>query len=160
MKSWFNDLEAREKLLVSVGAAFVIFALFYALLWAPLGKSNARLADDIEDAQKTLLELRRVEGRMVAPSGSQTSRSNSNQSLAILVSQSVNKFSLKDALTRNNPSADDASVTVRFENAGFESLVGWLADLEAAHGLSIRSSSFNKADINGRVDATVTLQRL
>ncbi|MEO1035498.1 MAG: type II secretion system protein M [Pseudomonadota bacterium] len=159
MKEWFEELAPRERLMVLGGAVFVIIALFYALVWSPLSASNARLTDDIEADRKTLAELRRVEGRLTAPSGG-AARQNSGQSLAIVISQSVGRFDLRSALVRNNPSADDSTVTVRFEDAAFEQLVAWLAELERNNSLGVRSSSFNGSGDGGRVDATVTLERL
>ena len=159
MKDWFDELAQREKVMVVGGAVFVIIAVFYALLWAPLTASNARLASDVEADRKTLNELRRVEGRLTPPNGAGGGRT-SNQSLAIVVSQTVVRFELRDALVRNNPSSDDSTVTVRFEDAAWDSLVNWLNTLETSNGLGVRSSSFNRTGDNGRVDATVTLERL
>ncbi|MEM8984588.1 MAG: type II secretion system protein GspM [Pseudomonadota bacterium] len=159
MKDWFDGLAVRERAMVAFGAVFVVVAVFYALVWSPLSISNERLASDIESDRKTLAELRRVEGRLTPPNGG--ARSNpSGQSLAILISQSVTRFQLRDSLVRNNPSADDNTVTVRFENAAFDNLVAWLADLERTSGLGVRSSSFNRTESSGRIDATVTLERL
>ncbi|MEM1264210.1 MAG: type II secretion system protein M [Pseudomonadota bacterium] len=158
MKNWFDGLAAREKAMVAFGAVFVVIALFYALIWAPLSSNNELLASDIESDRKTLTELRRVEGRLTPPSGG--AQRPTGQSLAIVISQSVNRFQLRDSLVRNNPSADDSTVTVRFENAAFDNIVSWLADLERGSSLGVRSSSFNRTETSGRVDATVTLERL
>ena len=160
MKDWFESLAQREKFMVAGGAAFIVVALFYALLWAPLVATNADLTRDVEANRKTLGELRRVEGRLTPPSGDPSVRVAGNQSLAIVISQTVVRFNLRDALVRNNPSSDDSTVTVRFEDASWDSMVSWLNALETSNGLGVRSSSFNRTGDNGRVDATVTLERL
>ena len=158
MKTWFENLAQREKFMVACGAIFVVIALFYALLWSPLSAATEDLERSVAADRKTLGELRRVEGRLTPPTGG--TRNISNQSLAIVVSQSVVRFNLRDALTRNNPSSDDSTVTVRFEDAAWEQLINWLNALETSNGLGVRSSSFNRASDAGRVDATITLERL
>ena len=36
MKDWFEELEPRERLFVSVGAIVVVIAVFWGLVWMPL----------------------------------------------------------------------------------------------------------------------------
>ena len=43
MKDWFESLEMRERLLVSLGAIIVAFALVYEFGWAPLDKHHTLL---------------------------------------------------------------------------------------------------------------------
>lgn len=159
MKDWFSQLQSREQWMVGVGAVFVVLALFYALVWQPLGANSLRLEKDIAADRITMKELRSVQGRITAPGGS-SDRGTADKALVLLISQTVGRFNLNSALQSSQPSSNNATITVRFENAAFDALVSWMADLQTQQGLNVQSGSFSKTSVSGRVNATLTLGRL
>ncbi len=160
MKSWFGQLEARERWMVGGCAVFVALTLFYVLFWQPLGKARANLATDIQRDHALVAELRNYQGRLTPPSGSGTSNNRGSQTLVVLVSQTASRYTLTSALQSSQPSANNESITIRFENAAFDSMVSWLTDLTAQHDLSVQNATVTKAGGPGRVNSTITLSRL
>ena len=160
MKDWFQNLESREQLMVTVGAIFTGLAFLYILLWRPLSTQTTKLENRVEAQQETLDSLARLEGRVSAPSNGGSSGSPRGQSLVVLVSQTVDKFKLDGALKSSQPAGGGRSIRVQFEDASFDTMVSWLGELQQHHGLSVQSASFNRRELSkGRVDSSLTLER-
>ena len=62
MKDWFENLEARERLFVSIGAVVVALSLIYGFVWAPLDRNHAQVTASVSDWQQSLAELRPLKG--------------------------------------------------------------------------------------------------
>ena len=58
MKDWFANLEARERLFVIGGGAFVVIALIYSLAWMPFDKQHRQLASSVANWERSLADLR------------------------------------------------------------------------------------------------------
>lgn len=158
MKAWLDSLESRERLILLVGSVFTLAALIYMLVWEPLNKRSEGLRSDLISTNETIEELIRFEGRITPPAAG-NARASGNRALVLLISQTVAQFGLDSALQSSKPSGNDSTVTVRFENAGFDSLIAWIEELKNSHGLDIRSASFRQTGLSGRVNSTITLQR-
>ena len=84
-----------------------------------------------------------------------------NQSLVVIVDNSLRQRGLTNSLQRSQPTPSGTGIRVEFENAAFDDLMLWLGDLHRGYGLELESGSFSVAsgDIPGRVNSSVTLQR-
>ena len=93
--------------------------------------------------------------------GSQPVVSSGNQSLVVIVDNTLRQRGLYTALQRSQPTPGGNGIRVEFEAAAFDDLVLWLGDLHRLHGLLVQSGSFSVAtgDNPGRVNASVTLER-
>ena len=80
------------------------------------------------------------------------------QSLVVLVDRTARASGLGGNLKRNQPDGDGA-LRLRLEDASFDSLMGWLADLEAEHGIRVNTASFDQAGAEGRVNCSLRLTR-
>ena len=160
MKQWFDGLAPREQLLVSLAAVLTVLVLAYLLVWLPLESANGRLESRVESQREIVSELRQLQGRVPPPSGSSGARTPSagGQSLVVVVDSTVRQQGLGTTLKRSQPTGTD-SIRVVFENAAFDTLVGWLGQLAGQHAIRIDSASFSNRPEPGRVDATLTLQR-
>jgi type II secretory pathway component PulM len=83
-----------------------------------------------------------------------------NESLVVIVDNTLRQRGLYNSLQRSQPIAQNG-IRVEFENAAFDDLVLWLGDLGQSYGLHLQSGSFsrNTAGTAGRVNATVTVER-
>ena len=82
-----------------------------------------------------------------------------NQSLVVIIDDTLRDRGLYDALKRSQPTAGNG-IRVEFENVAFDDLVLWLGDLSNRYGLQVQSGSFsNPSDTEGRVNSTLTLER-
>ena len=61
MRSWFESLEQRERLVLSVGAVLVSLIILWALVWSPLRSGASELDNAVADKQQLLATLQRAQ---------------------------------------------------------------------------------------------------
>lgn len=161
MKDWFLTLETRERLFVSVGVVFVVFAIGWAGIWAPLDAKHKARAERVDTWRQSLAALRPLRGQVQATANGAPANTNPNQSLVVIVDNSLRQRGLYGSLQRSQPTPAGNGIRVEFESAAFDDIVLWLGDLHRQYGLRVEAGSFSLAsgDIPGRVNSTVTLER-
>ncbi|MFQ5546862.1 MAG: type II secretion system protein GspM [Woeseia sp.] len=159
MKSWFDSLQARERVFVLTAAVFLILAVVYLGLWMPLDRGQKRLSLSVDTWKLALAELRPLKGQLQNGGARPTQIAGTNQSLVVIIDNTLRERGLTSSLQRSQPTAGDG-IRVEFDNIAFDDLVLWLGDLSARYGLQVSRGSFSDArDGEGRVDSTVTLER-
>jgi len=160
MKEWFEQLEARERMLVMIAGGLVVVALIVSLGVRPIVNQSARGHERVEDKRELLAELREVAERLGPQRGgaTQTSVASGSQSLVLVVDQTTRSSGLAQHLKRNQPDGA-SSIRLRFENAPFDALITWLDGLQSQHGMSVTSANIDVAAESGRVNCNLTLAR-
>lgn len=157
MKDWFDSLQDRERLFVITAALFLAFAVLYLGIWMPLDRGQKSLSVSVDTWRTALAELRPLKGQLQNPASGQAS--GRNQSLVVIIDNTLRERGLYSALQRSQPTAGNG-IRVEFENVAFDDLVLWLGDLSNSYGLQVQSGNFsNPQDSEGRVNSTVTLER-
>lgn len=161
MKDWFAALAPRERLLVATAAASVIFAVLWFALWVPLVEGHRAALDRVDTWQRSLSALRPMRGQVQAANSGVPAAAGQNQSLVVIVDNSLRQRGLTGSLQRSQPTPSGDGIRVEFENAAFDDLMLWLGDLHRQYGLDVESGNFSVAsgDTPGRVNSSVTLQR-
>jgi general secretion pathway protein M len=157
MKAWFQQLEARQRL-VLIGAAVILLALvLFVQVWEPLQQASdqerARIAQ-----QQALLDWLVAVTPMAQQLQQQriAQRRDNEQSLLVLADQSARAAGLASSLTRIEP-AGQAQVRVWLDNADFLSTMGWLQQLSSRHPIDVNQMTVDRAAAEGRVNVRVTL---
>ncbi len=160
MKDWFDNLEAREQAFVVGGTVFVVVALVYALLWAPLDKNHEAVATSVANWERSLAELRPLKALVATRSRSQGTRVTSQQAPIIVVDQTLRSRGLEQYRRRSQPTTANG-VRVEFEGVPFDDLVLWLGDLGDQHDMHVQAGSLSAITQAGpgRVNASLTLER-
>ena len=157
MRNWFESLQTRERLFVLTAAVFLVFAVLYLGIWMPLDRGQKSLSVSVNDWKIALAELRPLQAQL-QNTGSGP-RAGSNQSLVVIIDNTLRERGLYNALQRSQPSTGNG-IRVEFENVAFDDLVLWLGDLSTRYALQVQSGSFSNArDTEGRVNSTLTLER-
>lgn len=161
MKDWFQGLESREQLFVSLGAVVVVAALFYGFVWSPLDRNHDAMTNSVADWQRSLAELGPLKG--MAQTGGSTSRPTASANLQapiIIVDQTLRSRQLEQFRRRSQPTSSNG-IRVEFENVAFDDLVLWLGDLSEQHSMHVQAGSLSKGSQSGpgRINATLTLER-
>ena len=159
MKAWFEQLEQRERLLVMIAGALVIFAMLVVLIIRPISGQTSRGLEIVDEKRALLTELGQVAQR-IGPQGGGTSAVNitNADSLVVVVDQTTRSTGLATYLKRNQPDGAD-SIRLRFENAPFDTIVEWLAELQLNFGMSATSANIDMTAEPGRVNCNFTLAR-
>lgn len=139
-------------MLALVGSVAAVL-LGYLLIWSPLTSSldglreavprdRARLIEMQHEAQ-TAEQLRRQAPRM------------SNGNLMSVLEQSATQAGVRQQIVRMEPSGPhDARVV--FDHVDFNTLVGWLGNLQQ-QGIAVRRASIDRGEAAGQVSATLLL---
>lgn len=160
MRDWFDSLEPRERVMVGVAFVFVLFAVYWFAVWQPLGRAQAGLEARIENWQTSLAELRPLAARLPSGDAARPARAGANQSLVVIVDNTLRSRGLYASLQRSQPTTTNG-IRVEFNDIAFDDLVLWLGELGARYGLHVQSASFSQSSSNnpGRINAAVTLER-
>lgn len=159
MRDWFEALQPRERLLVLAAALFIAFAVLYLGIWMPLDRGQKNLALRVDDWKTALAELRPLKSRLANPASGEAQLAGADQSLVVIIDNTLREHGLYSSLQRSQPTADNG-IRVEFEKVAFDDLIVWLGDLSARYGLQLQAGSFSNArDSEGRVNSTLTLER-
>lgn len=160
MKSWFDALESRERVMLVTAAVFVAFAVVYFALWSPLDRAHASVAQRVDSLKIALAELQPLKGQTVRAPSTPRGAAGANQSLVVIIDSSLRQRGLYGSLQRSQPTAENG-IRVEFENVAFDDLMMWLGDLSSRYGMQVQSGSFsaNSGKISGRVNSSLTLER-
>ena len=156
MKTWWNDLQARERLILGAGGVAAAIIILWAAIWNPLSVATAELDGDVASKQRLLGELTRLENTTAA--APQGARPAAGGSLFVVVDQTIRSQGLASTLKRNQQNGAD-SVNLTFQAASFDALILWLAQLDREHGIAVQSASFSEARQPGLVNSTLVLRR-
>lgn len=155
MKEWFDGLQPRERVFVSVLGVFMIVFFFYMFLLDPLFKNAQDYREKAERAEQDLAWMQQVVKTLPAQAGSRNAP-RSGQSLNVLVDQTRGRFKL---VAKNTQSVSQNQLRVRLEDASFDSVVQWLGLLRSEHGIAIDVANVSQTEERGTADATLTLSR-
>lgn len=159
MREWFEALAPREQVMVGFAGALTVLIVAWLGIWAPLDGGADRLERSVAAHRQTIAQARRLEGRLSAPGAARSTVAGRNQSLVVIVDSTIRERGLAASLRRSQPTGQD-SIRLQFENAAFDTLVEWLGDLAGRYGLEVSSASFLNRAEPGRVDSTITLERV
>ena len=161
MKDWFAALDSRERMMVGTAAVFIILAIGWFGIWAPLDNGQRSTAERVDVWRTSLAALRPMRAQLQTAGSAPAQTAGQNQSLVVIVDNTLRQRGLTNALQRTQPTPGGDGIRVEFENAAFDDLMLWLGDLNRQYALQVESSSFSIAsDENlGRVNSSLTLQR-
>jgi general secretion pathway protein M len=160
VREWFESLQERERLFVAAAGAVLVLAVFYLGVWMPLDRGQESAARGVETWRSALADLRAMRGDLPAAGTASGAPAGLNQSLVVIVDNTLRSRNLYSSLQRSSPTPGNG-IRLEFESVAFDDLVLWLGDLARDYGLQVQSGSFSASarDAAGRVNATLILER-
>lgn len=152
LSSSLHSLSPRDRRTLLVGG--VIVAILVVLAVIRLDHSVSRLQGQVARKQADLVWMRNAAPEIAAAG---PVRSNSGESLIVVVDQSARESGLGNSLAGSQPSGP-GELSVQLEKAPFDALVGWLARLSQQNGVQIESATIDTAGQPGTVNATLVLK--
>src|SRR5512146_948092 len=153
ISSSLRSLSARDRRTLLIGAVIAVI-LFVLAVILPLDSHVSRLQTAVAKKQADLVWMRRAAPEIAAAG---PVRSNSGESLIVIVDQSARESGLGSSLAGSQPSGR-GSLNVQLEKAPFDTLVGWLARLSQQNGVQIESATIDSAGQPGTVNASLVLK--
>lgn len=160
MKNWWLGLAPRERLILMVGGGFFLLFLFVTRVMQPLNSKLEAAQIELQDRQELLawMQPRAAELRSRRAAGDgpkQTTIAASD--LLVVADQQAKAAGLSDSIKRTNPEAGNG-VRIVLEQARFDDVVQWLAQLYRQSGVEVQNLAITKKDPEGYVDARVSLR--
>lgn len=160
MKTWWEGLNPRERLLVAVGLLAVTATLIFLLVLEPMQVRQARAQAQLATESAALARVRELaaEAGRLQGQAATTARGvlPSGQSLLAVLNDSAVSGGIQGHIERVVPNgAQEASMT--FDGIAFDALMAWLVGLRAQFGVEARQLVIDKTDVPGQVNASLTL---
>lgn len=156
MKEWLASREPRERVVLLGGAAAFVLIVLWAFVLKPLHTETAALRDAVAAKQRLIVNLGRVEGSKLGGATPQGGGRPGRQTLTVLINSTAQSRGL--TLPRITPQGSDV-VSVTFQNASFDALLGWLVSLDTEYSIAVESASFSSARQQGLVNGQLSLRR-
>lgn len=160
LKTWFYSLERRERVIVTIGAIAVVFALFYYAIWQPLNSSLAQARAQVaQQTQQTrwLLGLKR-EARILRARNQSGPIKGQNLAILAIIDSTSRSHGLADAVRRIQPDNNNEAV-VTLDSASFNKMLYWLRMLQQDYNIHVASMTVTSDSKPGLVHARLKLQR-
>lgn len=133
MKSWWNSLSQRERLLVGIGGALLVLMVIYWGAWRPFNNSIESAEKQLSKQREALswMQLRAGDLRQQPAGARQPDRSTTLEAVANTTSRQLGV-----SLTRLQPTEQD--LLVELQVLEFERLMNWLVVMERDYGVSVK----------------------
>lgn len=156
LRTRWDALEARQRLLFGGGAVLMLLLLLYEFLWYPMQTERARLANDLPrlrtsveqfNRDATEIERLRTAGRSRGPA----------LPLPAAIDDAAARTGLKTSIKSVQALGPDRA-QVSIATVGFDSLARLLADLAQTGGITVETLQVAAADA-GRVNVETLVLR-
>jgi general secretion pathway protein M len=161
MKEWISNLDPRERIFLGWGAVMTLGLLVYLFVLQPLQEGMEQAETQVKGKTEQLNRLQTMvrEYKQLGPGEEGKTAKGGNESLLSLVDKTSSEQGLKNAIKRLTPEGDD-KVRISLENAEFDKVVAWLAELAKEYRLHVDSLVLHPNDSIGFVNGNLQLQRL
>lgn len=159
MKEWFNNLEQREKQMVSVGAVALLVLMIYVLAWDPFVKRYASLEASARENEQLVAWLQERAQEVGELRAAMPSHGLTNQGQSILgnVDKTAKAMGLSESIKRVQPEGT-TKARVSLEDASFDKVVRWLENLQRQQGINVESGAIEKQEEPGLVNVRLVLE--
>jgi general secretion pathway protein M len=158
MREWFDNLSPRERIIVQVGGALVILILIWSLVLSPIYSGVDRLTTSVASKRATIEWMRSAAAEIKAGGAIKGGGDMVDQSLVVVIARSARQAGLNNALNQNQPMGDDG-IRVRLERASFDTIAGWIAQLQTSYGLTLETANIERSTTVGTVNASIVLRQ-
>ena len=156
-----QELQQRELLLLLISGIFLILISIYIFIWEPLNQQNQLTQTKIKQYEWSLVELKYLEQLNQGADEVDTTIIGADQPLVVVIDIVLRKYNLYENLQRSQPIGDN-TIRIEINEGNFNNIILSLNELESVYNLSVDMANISalQNNINGKVDASITLDRL
>jgi general secretion pathway protein M len=151
-----NSMSERERRMVYLCGIIAALVVIFGVI-VPLDRSVAQASHRVQKKTSDLTWMRGVAPQLAAL-GPAPIASASKDSLLVIIDRTARESNLGKSLVGSTPSGQ-GGLSVRFENAPFDTLIGWLSRLSDQQGIKVESASIDGAGKPGIVNAAIVLSK-
>jgi len=159
MKQWFLSLNERERMLVGGGGIAVVIMLLYAMVWNPVMQGVVEQQAALTRASKLLVWMKKsvADARGLQGAGAQAAGLRPGQSLLSLIDSTAKTSGFGAQVKRVKPEGEN-KVQIWIDEVSFDQLVQWLETLEKRYGVHVASTTMDRSNLDGKVNANLQLE--
>ncbi|MBT7276671.1 MAG: type II secretion system protein GspM [Woeseiaceae bacterium] len=156
-----QELQQRELLLLIISGIFLILISIYIFIWEPLNQRNQLTQTKIKQYEWSLVELKYLEQLNQGADEVKAPNIGADQPLVVVIDIVLRKYNLYENLQRSQPIGDN-TIRIEINEGNFNNIILSLNELESVYNLSVDMANISalQNNINGKVDASITLDRL
>ena len=156
-----QELQQRELLLLIISGIFLILISIYIFIWEPLNQQNQLTQTKIKQYEWSLVELKYLEQLNQGADEVDTTIIGADQPLVVVIDIVLRKYNLYENLQRSQPIGNN-TIRIEINEGNFNNIILSLNELESVYNLSVDMANISalQNNINGKVDASITLDRL
>lgn len=162
MKAWFLALSERERYLLLIGISVILGTLLWFYAWKPLVKYKNQVTTDLVTAAEDATLLKTTKAQLVADQAAVATKQpiDTTTSVQIAITPVLQKYQLDkpEVLTRSEAKGKDG-VNIRLDNAPFDQVIAFLAELEAQYAIYATSIGLIPGAAPGLAGLQLTLER-
>lgn len=156
LRAQLDQRTPRERVLLLGGGGVLLVMSLYLGIWEPMRAAHAQRSEALQSARSLAIRIETA----AALAQSQGGQVNRQISILAAVDQAAQSMNLGQAPSRVQPDGNgDKSVKVWFEEASFDNLLRWLAELQTRYGIQVASAEFEHGNAPGAVSARISLSR-
>ncbi|QUM75048.1 type II secretion system protein M [Moritella sp. 24] len=146
MKSHWQQLEQKEKQLISILIATLLLAGGYWLLWQPLQNDIVNTQRKVNVQTQTLADVKVIGQKIMDLQGGQAARSETGD-----LNQLVSRSAARDKIVITRIQAKTDNLQVWIDDVNFNKLTAWLEKLNKQYGIEIQNIDLSVSDTKGMV---------
>jgi len=162
IKKYWQELESRERLMLSWGSLIVGAILFYALIWQPWHRAISHMESVIEPLRTNLVWMRQQSEHL--SSGGAVTKSQAkgvNESLLSILEKTAQQYNVRGAIQQLVPAQQGKQVSVVLEEANFNQWVRWIDVLLTQYAVTISQLTAERDDDKPNIaEIRVTFERI
>jgi len=130
-------------------------------IWEPLNQQNQLTQTKIKQYEWSLVELKYLEQLNQGADEVDTTIIGADQPLVVVIDIVLRKYNLYENLQRSQPIGNN-TIRIEINEGNFNNIILSLNELESVYNLSVDMANISalQNNINGKVDASITLDRL
>ena len=153
IQKW-QQLQPRERYLVSPMVAMGVIALFYVSIWAPLHEGVEQAKLTVTSQQKSLTWMQNGVTQILQSKGTRKPVKPASGSLSQRVSKTASSHQIQ--LTRIQPQKEE--LNVRIDSVSFDDFLAWLQTMQQ-QGIEVTSVDLDGSDQAGIVEVRKIILR-
>ena len=153
MKTYWSNLNDRERCVLGLGVIFCSFYLFYLIIYSPLTSAVKNKSQQLTEKQETLEWMQQVQNLYKAKKPPKTLTSSK---LLTVVADQLNTTSFKQ-FPYQLQQTGISDIQLHFDHVPYNAFIHWLWSISEQYSLGIKQLTIEPADASGVVKLTMII---
>jgi len=146
MKAHWQQLEQKEKQLISILIATLVLAGGYWLLWQPLQDDIINTQRKVNVQTQTLADVKAIGQKIMDLQGGQVNRAEVDD-----LNQLVSRSAKRNNIVISRIQAKTNNLQVWIDDVNFNQFSAWLEQLNKKYGIEVQNIDLSVSDVKGMV---------